>query len=267
MTKNRKQEMQTGFTGFTGFTLIELLVVIAIIGILASLLLPALSKAREQSKTTVCKNNLRQIAIGVTVYATDNNDNSPMFGGYTQVTRGDYERYNYLFKGSSSYYFMGKWLYADSNYVTTYKTFSCPSVVPQAAGNNYTGLEPYAAIGMTVPTAMNSNRQLYSSYMISMFQYKDILGSDENSTNLISYKFGSAGTDNNLPSCRALLADTLISNNNAFDISNNQHRGSRNVAYDDCSVMYWRFGTYAQPVNSGGSIREAFYYFSRYQNK
>ena len=54
------------------FTLIELLVVIAIIAILVALLLPALAGAKEQGRRTSCRNNMRQLILGVVMYGDDN---------------------------------------------------------------------------------------------------------------------------------------------------------------------------------------------------
>jgi prepilin-type N-terminal cleavage/methylation domain-containing protein len=65
------------------FTLIELLVVVAIIGILASMLLPALGKARIKAQETSCMNNLKQLSLANVMYGDDNGDHYPLIGNMT----------------------------------------------------------------------------------------------------------------------------------------------------------------------------------------
>lgn len=73
-----------------GSTLLGLLVVIALIAIPAGLLLPALAKAKESGRATVCRSNLRQLTLAIVLYADDAQDYFPWPGDVNRNLEPDW---------------------------------------------------------------------------------------------------------------------------------------------------------------------------------
>jgi len=121
-----------------GFTLIELMVVIAIIGILAGILLPVLSRARESARKTQCMSNIKQIGMGLIMYANENSETFPI--DITTVPAEPAMRsLNLLY----------------NTYVSDNKVFNCPSDTTVTAATN---------AGMSASTANDSFDQDECSY-------------------------------------------------------------------------------------------------------
>ena len=81
------------------FTLIELLAVVAIIGILAALLLPAVARAKEAGRRTLCLGNLRQVTLAIRLYAEDHDDALPALPDPNPFPNGVGAYYKELVKG------------------------------------------------------------------------------------------------------------------------------------------------------------------------
>ncbi len=210
--------------GGAAFTLIELLVVIGIIAILASLLLPALARAKEAAYRAKCSNNLKQMGFALRLYADDNNGLYPM-------------RVNAC-----------RWPALLLEHYRKTNTLVCPtdrlrgppqtdltaSPLADRASRSYliNGWNDYFGPGRYDSRSMQEAAVLYPSETI-------VFGEKKNAYSnyfMDLYEDGSNDLDSVEQSCHSVTRSSVYS-------------GGANFAYADASMRYMRYGTTVWPLN------------------
>ncbi len=217
-----------------GFTLIELLVVISIIALLLSILIPALSSAKERARRVVCGSNQKQFRLGMELYTHDSNGYLPPCFVYSQYT--PYLVYDANFERSYNLGILYK------KYLSSQKLYYCPSAKSESQKFN-TLPNPWWELWSRADIAAGVSAGTMSWYTRSSYYYftreqpcfwdPDFVAKYGNYINKRVERLGN----------KAILCDS------PYVPSEYPHRGQKgkggglNVLYADGSVNFWRDST------------------------
>jgi prepilin-type N-terminal cleavage/methylation domain-containing protein/prepilin-type processing-associated H-X9-DG protein len=240
---------------YIGFTLIELLVVIAIIAILAAILFPVFAAAREKARQSVCASNLKQLAIGVSMYESDNDDTLPgCADGPTGVGLSGAWVYEVTFDSDGVTSTFDATKGSIYSYLKTANIYWCPDDTGAQKKTSSTSTPLSYAINACVLKGQTQKvNNICQGLMLASFQTPSDTG---------LFFEESAGLDSSKVCTNNATGTTddgyFIANGTYTNCFSNRHSNGSNVVFMDSHSKYMNFGKLMQLNTAAGSATYAY---------